>query len=179
MRNSVGFWIFIGSLVVIVLATFHYQKNKEVVPLSEIFPDEETIPVDVEYEFVETKEEEPETIQVSEKVEKIEQVEVDAKEEVIVPVKEVIKEPVKAVVKNIKGSFTIQVASFKKKDSANKKLAELAKKGYDTAYIASRDLGAKGVWYRVYIGNFETKSLAQKFLVKVKSDYKGSFIIKK
>ena len=51
MKNSWLVWIFLVGVVVTVFIAFNYQGSKKAVPLSEIFPEDET-PMDVEYEFV-------------------------------------------------------------------------------------------------------------------------------
>jgi len=71
--------------------------------------------------------------------------------------------------------FVIQVASFQDKKRADVVVEELNKKG-DAPMIETKDLGEKGIWYRVYVGGFETKDQAQGLLDIVKKDYPGSFI---
>jgi len=43
--------------------------------------------------------------------------------------------------------------------------------------VVSKDLGEKGVWFRVRIGEFETKEEAEEIEQKVKQEYKDSFIV--
>ena len=71
--------------------------------------------------------------------------------------------------------FAIQVASFRKKKRALAFVDSLKKDNYD-AYIVSKDLGEKGTWYRVRIGNFSSKNDADNVLKEIKTKYLQSFI---
>ncbi len=55
------------------------------------------------------------------------------------------------------GLYTVQVASLRSKDSAQRIANELIKKGYDAFFASSSSSGA-GTWYRVRIGNYKNKS---------------------
>jgi len=178
MKNSWVVWFFIIGFIVAVLVVFNYQNGKNNVPLSEIFPDEEVIPVDVEYEFVENDAQE----QDIQEAPKVDQPEVLVIEKGAPEIKELSKPVVSATQSGGTESkaehfFTIQVASFKAKNRAEKALAELNKEGHSSAYIVSKDLGAKGVWYRVYIGKYDTKKQTEEFLKEIKKKYKSSFVI--
>ena len=70
------------------------------------------------------------------------------------------------------------MASLKEETQAKKLVDELKKKDYP-AYFTMRDLKEKGTWYRVFVGNFDTKTEAQETLAKLKDKYKGSFIVVK
>ena len=72
--------------------------------------------------------------------------------------------------------FTIQIASFNGRSRAEKLVERLRKKKYGP-YIVGRDLGSKGTWYRVYIGQYDSKDSAQRDLSQIKKEYKDSFII--
>lgn len=71
--------------------------------------------------------------------------------------------------------FTIQVASFQDKARAELVSEELKKKGY-IPVISAKDLGDKGIWYRVWVGDFESEEKARELLKTLKEDYKDSFI---
>lgn len=71
--------------------------------------------------------------------------------------------------------FTIQVASFQDKARAELVSEELKKKGY-IPVISAKDLGDKGTWYRVWVGDFESEEKARELLKTLKEDYKDSFI---
>ena len=57
------------------------------------------------------------------------------------------------------GSYIIQVASVQKADGAQDLSGRLSKSGY-AAYVEKTDLGSKGVWYRVYVGPFASRNVA-------------------
>ena len=71
--------------------------------------------------------------------------------------------------------FTIQVASFQDKARAELVSEELKKKGY-IPVISAKDLGDKGTWHRVWVGDFESEEKARELLKTLKEDYKDSFI---
>lgn len=71
--------------------------------------------------------------------------------------------------------FTIQVASFQDKARAELVSEEFKKKGY-IPVISAKDLGDKGTWYRVWVGDFESEEKARELLKTLKEDYKDSFI---
>jgi len=73
-------------------------------------------------------------------------------------------------------NFTVQIASFKDLKNAEEALTKIRIKT-PSAYISSHDLGAKGVWHRVYVGQFELRSEAEVTLNDVKQSYDSSFII--
>jgi len=191
INNSWLIWVFLIGAIAGVLIVFNMSKGKDAVPLTEIFPDEEVYPIDVEYEFVDNEgkiknivEKAPEVKAVASKVQPANEINpkdaaVAAMPEQKIAQKIVNAEPAKAeaVIPSAENlSYTIQVASFKDKNKAETKLTELEKKGYKP-FILSRDLADKGIWYRVYVGSFSTRDEAQSYLSKVKADYPDSFII--
>jgi len=173
MKNSWLVWLFIMGFVITIFVAFNSQKEKDTIPLTEIFPDEEVVPVDVEYEFVESDVHKAD----NQNLQKAEKTNVVTVKDIPVKKKEILKK-VEAQPKS-KGVYTVQLASFKTENRAQKILEELNKKGYSSAYIISKNLGTKGTWYRVYVGNFENKMQASEFLAKIKPEYKSSFIIKR
>jgi len=179
MKNSWLIWVFIVGIVVTILVALNYQGSKEVVPLSEIFPEEETFPVDVEYEFVNQEnspqENIPQEVQSTPSTQETVQI-----EKVVIPPQSqevAIKqeEPIKPEDSASK-PFTIQVASFQTKDKAQKTLEKMLQENND-AFILSKSLKDKGTWYRVYVGKFDTKAQAEQFLTGFKKNYPGSFVI--
>jgi cell division septation protein DedD len=164
IKNSWLVWVFFLGVIATVFFAFNYEKGKETIPLSEIFPDESTYPVEVEYEIIESKAEE-----------------MPAEGKAIVAVEEVkvvvpVVEKVFASVGSKNYAHTIQVASFKTNERAQTKLKELEKKGFE-AFILQKNLGDKGIWHRVYVGKYQTKSEADQALINVQKNYKNSFII--
>ncbi len=65
--------------------------------------------------------------------------------------------------------ITIQVASSKDPEAADRMVAKLKDKWYP-AYRTVAEIPGKGVWYRVRIGSFKRKSEAQSTLERLKKD---------
>ena len=84
--------------------------------------------------------------------------------------------PKTATVESSKKLLTIQVHSFQDQAKAQKAADDLRKDGF-TADIIKRDLKEKGIWYRVCVGEFETKQQAEEKLTKLMGKYKFSFVI--
>jgi cell division septation protein DedD len=171
MHKSWFTWLFVAAAVAMVFITFNYQGGKDAVPLSEIFPDEEVTPVDVEYEFVqeESAKNSKQEIAAASVVAQVQpQIAVEHKEKTI--------EPNKISLSGEEVNFTVQIASFKDQKKAEESLAKI-RKNVPSAYIASRDLGKNGVWYRIYAGQFELRSQAEVSLNDIKKNYNDSFII--
>tara|TARA_B100000745_G_C19939677_1_gene316753 strand:- start:5 stop:589 length:585 start_codon:yes stop_codon:yes gene_type:complete len=191
MKNSWLLWIFIGGVVVTVFFAFNYQGDNAV-PLSEIFPENESEPVDIEYEFVDQIAVSTETQATNATaVEEVKQAPQAARQEVLQAVREeqlaANREATTAPAKSTAPTptqtfdkdetpFTIQISSFRDRGKAEEALSKLQKKDYE-GFIQSRNLGAKGTWYRVYVGQFTTKQQADDYLTRVKTDYKDSFVI--
>ena len=73
-------------------------------------------------------------------------------------------------------NLTIQVASFKDPNVADKIVAELKEKGYP-AYRSLGKIPGKGIWYRVRIGYFSTKSEAGSMLKMLKKDKLNAILV--
>ena len=74
-----------------------------------------------------------------------------------------------------KGTYKIQIASFKEAEKANKLLAKLKSTGYDAKVIES-NRADQGIWHQVMVGPFSSKSDAETKLSELKNTYKESFI---
>ena len=75
-------------------------------------------------------------------------------------------------------AYTIQVASFPEKESAQKLLGELKNKKWN-AFMESAEIPGKGTYWRVYVGKYSTKEQAQKALIIFKAreqKFKDAFI---
>ncbi len=79
--------------------------------------------------------------------------------------KPVVSKPVGVV----SGSYLVQVASVKQRDGADGLRDRMKNKGY-AAFVEAADLGAKGVWYRVYAGPFSSKADADQVVNSLKAD---------
>jgi len=166
-------WIIVGGVFIVVVVFFTITQNaaKDAVPLSEIFPEEEVYPVEVEYEFVQegTAQQAPMTEAVSVSQEA-------AATSVSAMAKINTKTAALSMVPQTLPSYTIQIASFKDQNKAEEALGAIRTK-VSSAFIASRDLGEKGVWYRIYAGQFERRHEAEVALNDIKQAYNTSFII--
>jgi len=172
MRKSWITWVFVAAAVVMVLVMFNRQSGKDDVPLSEIFPDEEVMPVDVEYEFVQeeaVKSEKTAITAVAETKPGAPAVVVNSQPAESAPVKEITLQETKA-------NYTVQIASFKDRKKAEEGLIKI-RKNVPSAYLSAQDLGDKGVWYRIYAGQFNLRSDAEVTLSDIKRNYNDSFII--
>lgn len=73
-------------------------------------------------------------------------------------------------------NITIQVASFKDPNVADKMVAELKKKGYP-AYRSLGKIPGNGIWFRVRIGYFSSKSEAESMLKVLKKDKLNGILV--
>ena len=73
-------------------------------------------------------------------------------------------------------NLTIQVASFKDPNVADKMVEELKKKGYP-AYRSLGKIPGKGIWYRVRIGYFSSKSEAGSMLKMLKKNRLNAILV--
>ncbi len=185
MKNSWLITIFVVGVIITVFIAFNYQGGRDTVSLSEIFPNEGDYDVDIEYEFVDK--DQKNVRQVDTVVETAQQARViEETPQIVVKPKAVIKEAVaKPVVSNAKkpllasqkkAIYAIQVSSHKSQLKASVVVKKLTAKGFD-AYSKMRNLGDKGIWYRVYVGHFSTKQDAKNKLPSVANLYPNSFII--
>ncbi len=87
-------------------------------------------------------------------------------------------EPVKETGKG-KESFSLQVASYKEKAKAEETAKKLGSLGFKPRVLAV-DLPAKGRWYRIVVGGFESREAAQKAADRIAKKIQGaSCIIRK
>lgn len=73
-----------------------------------------------------------------------------------------------------KGPFTVQIASYKTRDMAEKELNRLKQKGY-----SSGDIIKKGNYFILCVGSYATKDDAQKAVTVWERQYKGCIIRKR
>jgi len=177
MRKTWFTWAIVTTAVVAVFFAFNYQGSRDAVPLSEIFPDEEVFPVDVEYEFVqdETVQAEENTAKTQEKVD--EAVSITKEVQTIAPKVSEVPAVTLSKIETVNNfNYTVQIASFKNQKRAKEALTKIRAK-VPSAYVSSHDLGVKGVWYRIYAGQFDLRSEAEVTLNDIKQSYDSSFII--
>ena len=84
-----------------------------------------------------------------------------------------------AVTKKSTGAvYTIQAASVKKVKNADRMVAELKQKGYP-AYRSIGKVAQKGIWFRVRIGEYNSKAEARQTLNKLKKLGLKPILVKK
>lgn len=64
------------------------------------------------------------------------------------------------------GAFTVQVAAFRDRESAERLALQLESRGYD-AYVQRSEVSGKGTWYRVRVGAFNDKEAARALAQKI------------
>lgn len=179
MKKASLIWLIIVSVILSLLIYFNYKTEKDKIPLSDIFPEEETYSVNVEYEFVGQSDN---ALENSDGLNKNVGITVDpslAEEPIATEVDNVVLQQVKQIhpiTADVNFKYTVQIASFKTIERANKEL-DLAIKNKLDAFILKKDLGSAGVWYRVYAGKFIKKDEVTNYLNEVKKFYKDCFII--
>jgi cell division septation protein DedD len=162
-RSIIGFGILGALIVVLALIFFFYQPAQEGMLLSDLVPQGTPQAVHVEYEIegqalkpIQSIPSPPEEVPLGEKA-----------ASTIAPT---------LPVELPKNNFTIQVASFRDVLKAQKVLEDLKTK-YSSAHIVAKDLGEKGLWHRVCVGQFATRAEATGFLEDVKMVYKDSLVV--
>lgn len=76
----------------------------------------------------------------------------------------------------VNAPYTIQIASFKDIESAEVALKGIKAAGHQ-GYIVSKELAGKGTFYRIYVGQYQTKEEANQKLSEIKQAYSSSFVI--
>lgn len=76
-----------------------------------------------------------------------------------------------------KGNFIIQVASLKDPETADKMVTDFIKKRYP-AYKTIAKIPGKGIWYRIRIGSYKSKTEAERILARLKKDNWKPILIK-
>jgi len=74
------------------------------------------------------------------------------------------------------GQFSVQVKSTQEREDANRFAARLRDRGY-APYVQTVELPGRGTWYRVRVGNFESRDAAQRYLVDFKRETKIDAIV--
>lgn len=179
MKNQWLIWFIVVGVVVLVLVTFNYQSGQDVLPLGEVFTEDESeLEPAIEYEFVQSDG------SVAAPLERTPTLVSTAAPVVPPPAEKPAGSPPALKPQDLdqkdfsKIPFTIQVLSSKDQLRAQEALQKVKNSGYPTAYLATKDLGDKGLWHRIYVGTFNTKEEADKYLPQVKKAYPDSFIIR-
>ncbi|MBF0533181.1 MAG: SPOR domain-containing protein [Candidatus Omnitrophica bacterium] len=205
MKNSWLMLILVLFVIALVVVVFRYRQHQKKVALNEVFPQEEVMPVDVEYEFSDDGNQAGTAKPVNREL----KVPGNAPQKLNAPNMKNDMAPATAVSptasatesplasptaagskekknpaktksgakshKSSSGTLSIQVAAFHKQAQADAAVKKLAAKGFE-AFYTSREAPGKGTYYRVLVGKYKTKSEAAAALEKVKEIYKDSFI---
>ena len=76
------------------------------------------------------------------------------------------------------GGYLVQAAAFRGSEDAKRLQAKLVRKGY-AAFTEEAQLGAKGVWHRVYVGPFATTGAADAAVTRLKAEEKLTALVRK
>ena len=76
------------------------------------------------------------------------------------------------------GAYTIQIASMKDKNAADKMVSKLRSQGHPAFKTMGR-LSNDQVWYRIRIGSYRSKIEAELQLQTIKKKYAGAIMVKR
>jgi cell division septation protein DedD len=85
---------------------------------------------------------------------------------------------VKTAAPAVVGGYLVQAAAFRRSEDAKGLQAKLARKGY-AAFTEKANLGAKGVWYRVYVGPYASAGAADTVVSRLKAEEKLAALVRK
>ena len=92
-------------------------------------------------------------------------------------IKAAVPEPSPPVVA-VPKPYAIQLYSFKDLDRAKATLEDLNKKNFP-AYLMTQDLKDKGIWHKIWVGEYATRDEALSGLVDMRKSYPDCFIVTK
>lgn len=70
------------------------------------------------------------------------------------------------------GDFVVQIEAWRSEEKAQQQADQWTNRGYDQAYVVSYgDEDSGNVWYRVRIGQFDTREMANRLQNKIEDDY--------
>jgi cell division septation protein DedD len=76
------------------------------------------------------------------------------------------------------GGYLVQAAAFRGSEDARRLQAKLVRKGY-AAFTEEAQLGAKGVWHRVYVGPYATAGAADAVVSRLKAEERLTALVRK
>jgi len=76
------------------------------------------------------------------------------------------------------GGYLVQAAAFRRSEDAKRLQSKLARKGY-SVFTEEANLGAKGVWYRVYVGPYASAGAADAVVTRLKAEEKLAGLVRK
>ncbi len=175
MKNQWPFWLFIIAIAVVVVVAMNYTGQESVAPLGEAFPPDSRA-LDYEYVFQQNQQIVPESVQpVSEPVAEPKSV---ASVPVAATVTPAAQPQVQAPAASTTTAYAIQILASKDLKATEAELQKVKNNGFADAYIRNAELGDKGTWNRIYVGQFSSMAQAQEALPKVKQKYPQAFIFK-
>jgi len=189
MKNQWPFWLFIIAILVVVVIAMNYQGKQDVAPFGDIFTQDQGA---LEYEYVAQPDQKAAvpaaaTAAVETTAVVKSQTPVSTPEAQPVPAPAAVPVQTPAPVQTSSavsapapaaGSFTVQILSSKDQKATDSELQKVKANGFAEAYVRRVDLGGRGIWYRIYIGQYSSMAQAQEGLVKVKQKYPQAFIFK-
>lgn len=183
MKNTWFLWVLGVGVVITILIALNFEGGRKTVPLNEIFP-EENQAQSIEYEFAEAENDLATLVEKSEGKKAPAAAAAAAGAKAVppqVPAVATVAAPqasgtVVPTASATTAAYTIQVASFKDEDRAQKALAQTKDKGYPDAFIDSKARADGGVNYQICVGRFNVMAEAKSFLSKLQQDYKDGFI---
>ncbi len=78
------------------------------------------------------------------------------------------KEPAPTASSTTLVRYTLQLASYQDKETADSDVKKMKKRGY-AAFIVSAELPGKGMWHRVRLGSFSNKASAEKLQKEIRT----------
>jgi len=70
------------------------------------------------------------------------------------------------------GNYVVQIQAWRSEEKANQQAEEWVERGYDQAYVVSYGNEETGnIWYRVRIGQFDTRGMAERLQEKLREDH--------
>lgn len=188
MKNTWFLWVLGVGVVITILIALNFEGGRKTVPLNEIFPDENQAQ-GIEYEFAEAESDLATLVEKSEGKKapaaaaagagaKAGSSQVPAVAAVALPTASSTAAPMaSAATASPSGkAYTVQVASFKDEDRAQKALTQAKDKGYPDAFIDPKPRADGGTNYQICVGRFNVMAEAKSFLAKLQQDYKDGFV---
>lgn len=199
MRSDWSSLLLVAGILTVVFFAFNYPGSQQLIPFEKLFPDEKPLPPapdSIVYEFVDRSGNvyyPPSPMITLDTAGKKNSSRSAAKPSVAPQVKTssarkesrptpVLSPPVSekaasvAVPVTTGNYFTVHIASHPQRDTAQTQVNKLQAAGH-AALIIQRDLGAKGTWYRVYVGKFADHDEAEASLPKLKSSFPDAYVI--
>ncbi len=86
------------------------------------------------------------------------------------------REEMKTATAGEDGRYTIQIASFKNREDAFRRVSELKKNGFP-AYVSRGEVPRQGIWHRVRVGAFTDEKSAKDIMLKLRNNLENEAIL--